>query len=152
MVHGDGSIIPVFRGANVLHGTLRTLPGDRRIYRIDSWIQGIPNQGQADVLWVVPMDPEQVPVLGVAFNRNQTRVNAKWEWEFLEPVGASPPTIVLGPRPGTGRIDPRVSYRWSSENRSFTGPEGGVDEDFVRVRDPSAGHVNEFIMTGARRR
>ncbi len=151
LVAGDGTLIPVYRGANLLKGELLDINGDGGLEVIDS-VGAVVSIGDAEValeeLYVLPITPEQEYVLAVAFQRRVPIPDPKgpgahfvpwppgsiWSWELQEADPKGTYSIVLGPRDReSGAIDPRAVYSWSATEKRWIGPSGGADQPFLRV-------------------
>jgi hypothetical protein len=79
---------------------------------------------------VLPISREMRPSLYVLYNWK----NQDWDWKFHLSNGAA--ELALGPGEGgspEARIKPVVVFRWSSEEKRFVGPPGGIDGDFLRI-------------------
>jgi hypothetical protein len=91
-------------------------------------------------LHVVPVDEQQEPVLSVVlgpstYGSDDVCLSSYWTWRRRDLDGDGVQEIEIGPRQNapTGLL-PRAVYRWSAQRRTYEGPEGSVEEGFVKLR------------------
>lgn len=138
-----GFLVPVFAGANLLQVSPAFLRyrGDQR----RAVIHEIPTDAGdglvALVLHVVPLTPDQRPVLSVvvgpAIDSFESCNGFPWSWRVTDADADGRAEIEIGPNVANG-LAPRATYRWSEDKQSYDGPHGSVAEGFMRFQEPEA--------------
>lgn len=144
LIDSDGTIIPVYWGANVIEGEFRDVNKDGVVENVDHLRCGGDSTVDVDLLLVIPMTRKQEPILRVAYNRKGSE--AKWSWEMIESNTPGIFDIVLGPTAkDTGKVVPEVVYKWSGVNGKYEGPLGGMDMPFIRVDGERSGLLSDYM-------
>lgn len=88
----------------------------------------------------------QKTLLALGFRRSS--LEGDWTWQLPDSQNPRCPEIVFGPKnAATGAVTPRAVYQWDSKQRKYVGPEGGVDQDFIRVEGEDSPLLDEFAKT-----
>jgi hypothetical protein len=143
---GDGYIVPVFSGANLIEadGDLFAYAGDTRLAIAHLISHGGTSNGPTDwtalVLHIVPITPNQRSVLSVVVGPPTYGIDdtcnggVYWGWRHADRDGDGIREIEIGPLQNReGDIIPRAVYRWSVPSEQYEGPTGSVEDGFVRV-------------------
>lgn len=129
LVTAHGSFVNVFNGYNILSppGTIIDVNGDGIVdlLTVVSCCVSTNSDISTSLFWVIPITPDQEPILAVAYNRGE----------------ASNGTFHLSPKRENGSYDIEIrkreagiwrtlaTYTWSSGNNTYEGPKGSPDSD-----------------------
>jgi hypothetical protein len=142
LIDSDGTIIPFYSNANSIHGIFRDVNGDGVVENVEHWRYG--DKRCVDLLHVIQITPDPWPILRVAYNRGQPE--EKWSWEAIESNTPRIFDIVLGPTAkDTGKVVPKVVYKWSDVNGKYEGPLGGMDMPFIRVDGDRGDLLSDYL-------
>jgi hypothetical protein len=148
LIDGDGYIVPAFSGANMLDADSAIFPyaGDSRL----AIGQIIPHGGgegarswTTQVLHIIPVTSPQQAVLSVivgpsTYESDGVCAGFSWGWRQRDLDKDGIPEIEIGPWIDDKNIRPQAVYRWSQANSRYDGPEGSIEEGFVRLKEPTA--------------
>jgi hypothetical protein len=137
----DGTIVPWYQRFNLIkRSNLKDLNADGTLDDIDQIeceVGGEPPKHTVVHLWVLPINREMRPSLGILMNRDHPR--EPWSWKLNESGTPGVYDLVIGVKDeAAGKITPRAVYTWSATDKRFIGPEGGLQEQFLRI-DESGG-------------
>jgi hypothetical protein len=129
LIDSDGFIECVYGGCNVIHGEFKSLLSDARVQNVETW--NCSNEGgpTVSVLKVVPITHSAKPLLHVAYDWGE--VPKTWDWRTIDLDGDGVYEIQLGTV--NNGFEAKITYRWSKAEQRFDGPDGGVDEHFMRL-------------------
>ena len=150
LVASDGALVRYYAGANLLDGVIGDLNADGLVDCADVINHGLGDGLEARVLYVVPVTEAQRPRLRVAFSPGRT--TAPWVWRAVDDPEGPALQIELGPPdPRTGELaEVHARWRWSSEEREWIGPEGGLDQPFLRLPPEGKDELRAFAASHAR--
>jgi hypothetical protein len=144
---GDGYMIPVFEGANMVHyesevfaySPARQLAighvfgrSKGSAFDMDHWF--------VQTLHVVPVAVSQRPALNVVlgpptFGFDDDCKGNFWSWRYRDLDRDGWPEIQIGPRvDAKGEIKPVATFRWSGTEQKYIGPDGSVAEQFLQFQ------------------
>ncbi len=126
----NGRRIEPFGGDNVLDGELTDLNGDGLIERVEitrCHVEGFKN---VEVLKIDEVQEQPTTLLAVLLNFGAD----EWSYRTRDSDGDGIFDIDLGPQTADG-ILPKATYRWDADRQSYVGPDGAIEDHFVRL-DP----------------
>jgi hypothetical protein len=142
LVTSNGEFVNAFLGASCLDppGVCRDVNGDG----IVDVVTDIPCGSH--FLVVVPVTPNQTPILAVLFGRGDEE--DRWQWRLGKKGqdGSQPIEILRRKRWGWQVV---ASYAWSRTTSRYEGPEGGPTADFWMFRGaPEWSDSEKFVGCG----
>ncbi len=145
LVDYDGTLLPVPSGSNVSNqiSDFQDINGDGLLDRVEAHYRVDDSQRFVHIFRLVQVTPSQDVALEVAYIASAAQ--SDWTWQLHYAQNPRIPEIVIGPKdPATSAIAPRAVYQWDSKARRYVGPEGGVDQDFIRVDTAASPQLEEF--------
>jgi hypothetical protein len=144
LLDSEGYIIPAFHNLLDEDGDIFAYAGANRLATAHLLLHSgdfdNPNNWWAQVLHIVPVTPLQQSVLNVVVgppiygNDDFCEAGFYWAWQTRDRDADGVPEIEIGPLQNReGEILPRAVYRWSNESGQYDGPDGSVEEGFVRL-------------------
>lgn len=80
-------------------------------------------------LTIIPITPEQIPLLQVIFDVRPFKATPTWRWSFVEKSGGV--SDVLIEQQQQGEWTERARFVWSELKSQFEGPAGSESEGFI---------------------
>jgi hypothetical protein len=141
LIEADGAMIPSYCNGNSLddHSEFKDINGDGVVDEIATI-----NFSGAQVLHVLPVTRDQRASLNIVLKEsgfNQT----EWSWKLVETKDPGVFSIELGPLDAeTGKFSPKASFKWSKAKSDYSGPDGGGNLPFMRLKAASPFESEEF--------
>lgn len=86
-------------------------------------------KGQMTHIYVMPITPDQVPLLRLAFDVRRLSAEPTWRWTLTEE--ADQPRSIILEKPIKGQLSECARFTWSVEKSRFIGPAGASSEGFI---------------------
>lgn len=153
LIDGEGYLVPAFSGANMLDADSAIFPyaGDARL-AIGQIIPHGGGEGErswtTQVLHIVPVVSPQQAVLSVivgpsTYKSDGVCAGFSWGWRQRDADKDGIPEIEIGPWIDEDNIRPQAVYRWSSANNRYDGPDGSIEDGFVRLKEPATANSSK---------